>query len=63
MPTQTILEYKDVLRQVKLGDLHVLLLDSGRLKHVLRIAAEWRPKKVMRHPTGRFEKRLYCDRG
>ena len=52
-----------MLGQAGLGALHVLLLGGAGLKHVLRIAAGWKPRKVVKHPTGRFEKKLYCGGG
>ncbi len=63
VPIETIREYKDILGEAGLGDLHVLLLGGVRLKHVLRMAADWRPKEVVKHPTGRMESRLHCGRG
>ena len=63
VPAKTIRGYRDILRQASLGSLHVLLLGGARLKHVLRMAAGWKPEEVVKHPTNRYEKRLYCERG
>ena len=63
VPVETIRGYGDILGQVGLGSLHVLLLGGARLKHVLRMAAGWEPEEVVKHPTNRYEKRLYCGRG
>ncbi|MEB3816645.1 MAG: hypothetical protein LRS46_01705 [Desulfurococcales archaeon] len=63
VPIETIREYKEVLERAGLGALHVLLLGGARLKHILRMAEAWKPEELVKHPTGRMEKRLHCGRG
>ena len=63
VPVETILRYKEVMEGNGLGDLYLLLLGGARLKQILRMAEEWNPTEMVKHPTGEYEPRLALGEG
>ncbi len=63
VPVDTIARYREVMEEEGLGDLYILLLGGARLKHILRMAGEWNPTEIVKHPTGEYEPRLHIGEG
>ncbi len=62
VPVPLIIKYKEIILGSELGDLYYLLLGGARLEHLVRMLESYAPEEVVKHPTGRFEPRLYCSR-